>query len=128
MTDPLERNKQNVMAFCDLMFNQFRGGASGVLLGVGLGLSCSRAPSLYITGAISPAGPAGMVGCSLELLDRNAPRRSAGVIRVRAREPFSVLFTEQQDRIISDDSTAGRRRVVRRVHAGPASGLARAPP
>jgi hypothetical protein len=79
-------------------------GWSILALGIGLALSCSRAPSLNIRGGILAASPE-TVWCHLELLDRNDSRRTAGVISVRLGEQFSVWFTDGQDRIISDDST-----------------------
>jgi hypothetical protein len=74
-------------------------------LAIGLALSCSRGPSLYIRGAIWPVGSPDLAWCSVELRDRNDARRTAGDIGVRAREPFSVVFTESQDKIITDEST-----------------------
>jgi hypothetical protein len=81
-------------------------GACRIALGIGLAASCySGRPSIGITGHIVGAGAPGTTGCALELRDRDDPRRSAGIIPVRAEEPFSVVFTERQDKIVSDDRT-----------------------
>ena len=81
-------------------------GAFRIALGIGLAASCySGRPSIGIRGHIVGAGALGKTGCALELRDRNDPRRSAGIIPVRAEEPFSVVFTERQDKIVSDDET-----------------------
>jgi hypothetical protein len=81
-------------------------GACRVALGLGLAVSCySGRPSIGIRGHIVCAGALGTTGCALELRDRNDPRRSAGAIPLRAGEPFSVVFTEGQDKIVSDDKT-----------------------
>jgi hypothetical protein len=77
-----------------------------IALGIGLAVSCGRGPRMGITGHILGPGALGKTGCALELRDRNDPRRSAGILRVRAEELFSVEFTErQQDRIVSDGET-----------------------
>lgn len=74
-------------------------------------MSCSGRPTIAITGHVVgaagvSAGALGRTGCALELRDHDDPRRSAGIVRVRAEEPFSVQFTERQDKIVSDDKTA----------------------
>jgi hypothetical protein len=80
-------------------------------LGLGLVVSCSGRPTIGITGHIVgaggvSAGALGRTGCALELRDHNDPRRSAGIIPVRAEQWFSVKFTErEQDRIVSDGET-----------------------
>ena len=81
-------------------------GAFRIALGIGLAVSCySGRPSIGIRGHIVGAGALGTTGCALELRDRNDPRRSAGIIPVRAGEPFSVSFTERKDKIVSDEGT-----------------------
>jgi hypothetical protein len=79
-------------------------------LGLGLVVSCSGRPTIRITGHIVgvggvSAGALGRTGCALELRDHNDPRRSAGLIPVRAEEWFSIVFAERQDKIVSDDKT-----------------------
>ena len=85
--------------------------ALATALGLGVAVSCSGRPTLSITGHVVGAGAAGAgalgrTGCALELRDHDDPRRSAGIVRVRAEEWFSVQFTEKQDKIVSDDKTA----------------------
>jgi len=66
-------------------------GVFGIALGIGLAVSCySGRPSIGIGGHIVGAGALGTTGCALELRDRNDPRRSAGMIPVRAEEPFDL--------------------------------------
>lgn len=81
-------------------------GSFALVLGLGQAVSCySGRASIAIKGHITGAAALGKSACALELRDRNDPRRSAGIIPVRAEEPFSVVFTERQDTIVSDDET-----------------------